>query len=153
MIVARSCAVENPEVDCFLQSCSDAFLFFPSRALALSLLCALAQDAFDVMMMGTATILEIESMGWNLTNQVVFNGECYCYPNVTDQCKKQVAGCKLGLNQSDSSREVEGAHCFLNSGSVLGRAGVLEKLLAGLMEMIDANGGEWPTTDQVCLPV
>jgi len=69
---------------------------------------------------------------------VVFNGECNCFPHDPGLCALQ-----------KDLFSLHGPHFYLNSGSFVGRGIVLEKLLDGVMQMIDTEGGgEWPTTDQ-----
>lgn len=98
------------------------------------------QDAFDTLMIGPADSIFLESASkFDLEgNDIVFNGECNCFPREPELCATQ-----------QKIFSPHGPHVYLNSGSFVGRGIVLEKLLDGVMKMIDAEGGgEWPTTDQ-----
>ena len=96
------------------------------------------QDAFDVVMLAGETWAgpALDSMHLG-EEDVLFNGECNCFPKDPALCQKQKQLFAL-----------KGPHHFLNSGQFLGRASTVERLLRGLMHMIDEAGGDWPSTDQ-----
>eukprot|EP00960_Hanusia_phi_P022176 656999-Hanusia_phi.AAC.3 len=97
------------------------------------------QDALDVFVAKSFDLPSIEAVqSFDLnSNQILFNGECNCFPRIQELCDSQARlfGAK-------------GPHMFLNSGQFIARANTLKLFLKGLMKMIDENGGDWPTTDQ-----
>jgi hypothetical protein len=96
------------------------------------------QDAFDVVMLTgfqwAGDAIDSIKLG---EGDVLFNGECNCFPKDDALCQKQ--------KELFASK---GPHCFLNSGQYVGRASTVERLLRGLMRMVDEAGGDWPSTDQ-----
>ena len=95
------------------------------------------QDAFDVLMVAGDRELPAVLMDSMREDDVLFNGECNCFPKLDHLCQEQ-----------DRLFGAEGPHRYLNSGQFIGRASTIERLLRGVMRMIDEAGGDWPTTDQ-----
>ena len=96
------------------------------------------QDAFDVLMVAghLSANIALRSVGLE-DNDILFNGQCNCFPKDPVLCHEQ-----------KRSFAHKGPHYYLNSGQFIGKASAVERLLRGVMRMIDEAGGDWPSTDQ-----
>jgi len=95
------------------------------------------QDAFDVLMVAGDQELPAVLMEYIQKDDILFNGECNCFPRLESLCHEQ-----------DRLFGADGPHRYLNSGQFIGRVSTMVRLLRGVMRMIDEAGGDWPTTDQ-----